>query len=246
MSVRPVAMVVIAAALLGCASCAGATSGSAGAAPTTTATSSTDPALDANKVGGTVKSAAQAASAVHVKGALAEGGQPLRMDIQLNRDSAAGTVTLSGVTTPVVYVNKIYYIQFTADVLKSAGAAPNSAAGQKLLNKWIPSTSRLADANTVKEFSPLMDYQSFISGVFSQMDSTASVTATGRDTVDGVPVIVYKDASDGSTADVAAASPHYLMRVNIPSGNDAGSIDFTGWNQPVPVNAPPKSDIYSG
>jgi hypothetical protein len=26
----------------------------------------------------------------------------------------------------------------------------------------------------------------------------------------------------------------------------SGSIDFTGWNQPVPITAPPASAIYTG
>src|SRR5205823_3170125 len=117
------------------------------AAPTTTS-SAPDAALDPAKIEATVLAAAKSANAVHIKGAEAGNGGTATIDIQLNADSATGTVTDHGVTYPIRLVNKVYYIQFTASVLKAQGADPAGAAAKALLNKWVPSTSKAIPANT--------------------------------------------------------------------------------------------------
>jgi hypothetical protein len=63
--------------------------------------------------------------------------------------------------------------------------------------------------------------------------------------VDGTPVFVYKDTGKGSTAYVTQSAPHYLIRL-VGTTSSPGTIDLTGWNQPVPVNTPPASEMYNG
>ena len=45
------------------------------------------------------------------------------------------------------------------------------------------------------------------------------------------------------TATVAAAEPHYLLRMEDPK---SGAMEFSGWNKPAPVSAPPAAELYSG
>lgn len=52
--------------------------------------------------------AAKQASAVHVKGAIAEGGN-VNVDVQLNQDSASGTVVQDGLKIPALRVGDKYY-----------------------------------------------------------------------------------------------------------------------------------------
>jgi hypothetical protein len=242
MSTRPVVGAVLAAALVVCTACTGS-GGSGSASPSSTAS---DPALDPAKVESTVRDAVLAAHAVHAKGQLNDSGQIIAFDLQLNSDSASGTITQAGVTIPVMLVNNVYYARFTADVLSAGSVPPDSALGKQMLNKWVPSTSRALSPDLVKELKVFLSYQAFVQDTFGRADSTKYVVS-GHDTVNGVPVVQYKDGS-GSTSDVAVAAPHYVMRTSSPGNptTDAGSIDFTGWNQPVAITLPDAPDIYRG
>ena len=235
MSARPVAVVATAAALLACAAC-----GSSGGAPTTTA-SAADASLDPAKIEATVLAAAKSANAVHVKGADVENGDTATIDLQLNADSAAGTVSDQGVTYPIMLADKVYYLRFTASVLKAQGIDPASATAKALLNKWVPSTSKSIPADTFDQFKNVLSYTAFISNTFT-IDQD-KIARTGTDTVNGTPVIVFHDSTQNTTGYVSAASPHYMLRVTAPGGTD---MTLSGWNQPVPVNTPAKADVYAG
>lgn len=142
------------------------------------------------------------------------------MDLQLNMDSSGGMVELDGIAIPVLRVA--------------------SVAG-KVAGKWVPSTTRLGKALS-DDFDQSLNYDTFIgSGILQSLDS-ASFAGKGFDVLDGTPVQVFSD-SDG-IACVAASEPHYLMRVKDPAGDN--QLDFTGWNQPVPLSAPPVNEIFQG
>jgi hypothetical protein len=212
-----------------------------GTPPASSAPTTTTPALPADQVQSAVKTAALGASAVHVKGYDAG----VALDLQLNKDSASGTLTKQGATIPVRLVNGVYYVQCTDNFLKMAGLSPNSPAQRVLRNKWVSSTSKFG-ANMTGAFKDTFSYDGFMQKFFNQVpDKKGAWSPTGSDTVDGVAVLGFKNNTDGWIVDVAAASPHYLIRGVGPAAN-AGTIDFTRWNQPVQITAPPTSEIYVG
>ncbi|HVV20089.1 MAG TPA: hypothetical protein VHF06_11685 [Pseudonocardiaceae bacterium] len=205
---------------------------------TTTSTAAVPGALPGNQVEGAVKAAFQQASAVHVAGTIVNSSGSLTLDLQLNKNhTAAGTVNEGGATIPLRAVDGTYYVQFTPQLISASTDAAVRQAGAKLTNKWVTGSSPLA-SGIVDNVKGLLDYDSFLQGMFSTQSQVP--TATTTDTVDNVPVIVY-EASDGASVSVATASPHYLMRLTAPSSG-TGSIDFTNWNKPVPVSAP--TDLY--
>jgi hypothetical protein len=219
---------------------------SACSTPGTPAAVATETMPPPAKVLDTVKSAASGASAVHVKGSVTDSGSTVGLDIQLNKDgSASGTITEGGTTVPLIVADKVYYIQFTKNLMSTNGIDPTSSAGTLLLNKWVPSNSKmLSGDNMVSGLKPLLDYNSLLNNIIGQAGSDVP-KQTGTDTVDSVPVQVYT-MPDGSKVDVGTASPHYLIRLVAPKSAGPGQLDFTGWNQPVKVSAPPASEIYSG
>lgn len=195
----------------------------------------------------TVRSASESASAVHVKGSFVDSGDSVSVDMQLNKDgSASGTVSLDGSTFPLLVVDNVYYIQFTKGVMAGNGISPTSAAGKLLLNKWVPSNAKGMDlGDLVNSLKPATDYDTFIPMIFDQIKSADDAPKpTGTDTVDGVPVEVYT-FSDNSKADVATAAPHYLIEAAEPPTEGKGKLDFTGWDQPVKISAPPARDIFT-
>jgi hypothetical protein len=196
--------------------------------------------LTADQVPAVVKAAIGAAAAVHIKGSITEGTDTVKLDVQLNKDSAGGTVTEAGADIPVRRVGEKYYIQFTSSVLKLSGVSATTKPGSLMRDKWVSSDSKLA-AGMAAGFKDFLDYDTFLSNVAAP---TGTLTAAGADTVNGTPVLIFRDV-DGSSADVAASSPHYVIRMVGPESSP-GSFDFTGWGQTAPVVAPKAAEIYSG
>lgn len=238
----PAVVLMSAALVAGTAACGGSIAGSGSAAPTTTSTTSAPAALQA----GDVTAAITNATAVHVKGTMDDSGSTITLDMQINKGgTASGTIAIGGPTYPVIYVDKVVYIQFTPDVIKSSGIDPSSAPGKLLTNKWVPSTSKImAGSDLATSVQALLDYTQFTTEITKNIP-TGPVKAGKSDTVDGVPVVQYT-FSDGTPADIATTSPHYLMRL-LPGPKDGpGQMDFTGWSQPVPVQAPSAGETFTG
>jgi hypothetical protein len=199
-------------------------------------------ALPGSQVENSVKSAFSGASAVHIKGTLINSTGTLSLDLQLNKNNtASGTISEGGATIPLVAVNGKYYVQFTPQMISQSTNTSVGQLGSALANKWVSSDSSLA-SDMVAGIKPLLSFDSFVSSMFGQASEVP--TLTGTDVVDGAPVYVYESA-DGSVVYVTKASPHYLTRMTAPASG-SGSLDFTGWNQPVVVTAPPASAIYAG
>ncbi|RSD14040.1 hypothetical protein [Amycolatopsis eburnea] len=217
----------------GTAEPAGASSSAAAAAaPSSTA----PPALEAAKVGSAVAEAAQQASSVRVKGTMASEGN-INLDLQLNQDSASGTVVKDGIEIPVLRVGDKYYFRFTDSLIKEAGIP--ASIGKKLSGKWVPSTAKIG-AGIGDAFKVFLDYKSFTDNTVGELKSS---TFTGGEptTLGGVAALNF--TSPEGTATVAADAPHYLLRMQDPK---SGTIEFGDWNKPTTVQAPPASEIYSG
>ena len=89
-----------------------------------------------------------------------------------------------------------------------------------------------------------MDYTTFVDGAMkSSANQSTTMVRAGTGEVDGTPALLYRDPSDNTTGYVATTAPHYLLRITAPGGTD---LVFSGWNQPVTITAPPKSQVYTG
>jgi hypothetical protein len=227
--------------VLACTACSGTPSTPAPAAAGTTSSAVSAPpaapALDAAKVGTAVTDAAKQASAVHVKGTMTTEGSTVNLDLQLNQDSANGTIVKDGLEIPVLRIGDKYYFRFTSSLVKQAGV-PASAAKQ-LTGKWVSSAAKIG-AGLGEAFKTFLDYQGFTNGVLGELGKS---TFTGGEptTLAGTPALNFK-SSDG-TATVAAAEPHYLLRMSDPK---EGAMEFSDWNKPTTIGAPPASEMYTG
>ncbi|WP_410639148.1 hypothetical protein [Amycolatopsis sp. lyj-346] len=227
-------------ALAGCSGTSDTPAPAAAAAVTTPAATSTTPAppaLDAAKVGAAVSAAAKQASAVHVKGTIAQQGSAINLDLQLNADSASGTVVKDGLEIPVLRIGDKYYFKFTDSLVKQAGIP--AAAAKQITGKWVPSTAKIG-AGIAGAFKEFLDYKSFTGGMLGELEK-AKFTAGEATTLAGEPALTF--TSPDGTATVAAAEPHYLLRMADPK---SGAMEFRDWNKPTTVSEPPAAEIYSG
>lgn len=199
-----------------------------------------------DKILTTIKSAATSAKAVAIKGSITDSGTAESLDVKLNKGGdSSGNIGEGGTTVPVIVSKKVYYVQFTKELMSGNGVDPNSDAGKLLLNKWVPSTATmLANTGMVDGLKQALDFNTLVPGMFDQFPKETPKDS-GTDTVDGTPVHVYT-FSDGSKADVATAAPHYLMKLTEPASEGKGELDFSSWDQAIKIDAPPAADIYSG
>jgi hypothetical protein len=232
---------LLAAGSLALAGCAGApaTPTPAAAATTTSATSSAPaaPALDATEVGAAISDAAKQASAVHVKGTMAQEGSTINLDLQLNPDSASGTVVKDGLEIPVLRIGDKYYFKFTESLVKQSGAP--AAAAKQITGKWVSSTAKIGQS-IAGAFKVFLDYKSFTQGTLGELEKTTFEPGEPT-TLAGAPALSF--ASSDGTATVAATEPHYLLRMSDPKN---GAMEFSDWNKPTTVSQPPAAEIYSG
>ncbi|WP_326948162.1 MULTISPECIES: hypothetical protein [unclassified Amycolatopsis] len=223
----------------GCSSTSGtAEPAGASAAPAAASTSAEAKAasLDAKQAGTAVVAAAKQAKAVHVRGTVSEGGN-INLDLQLNPDSASGTIVKDGLEVPVLRVGDKYYFRFSESLIKEAGIP--ASLSKPLKDKWVPSTSQIG-AGMGEAFKQFLDYKTFTDNTIGEIDS-ATFSGGEQTTAGGVPALNFT-SSDG-TATVAAAEPHYLLRMQEPK---SGTMEFSDWDKPTTVTAPKASEIYSG
>ncbi|MFB9926575.1 hypothetical protein ACFORO_06685 [Amycolatopsis halotolerans] len=226
---------VAAAAALACTACSGsggnavrppaAAAASSPAAPASPSADPLDPAA--------IKAAMKKATAVHVKGS--DGGTTF--DMQINRDSVSGSISKDGAAVPLVRVGDKVWIKFTRGMAKISGRP--AGARSPLDDKWVSMDSPMAQGfgEGLKLF---LDFDVFVSGMASETDQPGFGTGQPAD-VAGTLALRYEN--DSTTIFIEAVEPHRLLRLESPK---QGTMEFSGWDQPVPAKAPPAAEIYSG
>ncbi|MGW7536432.1 hypothetical protein [Amycolatopsis sp. NPDC054798] len=234
---------VAAAAALACTACSGsggnaqppAAGGPAASSPAAAAAPSAAP-IDAAKVGETVKAAMKKSTAVHVKGSKSEDGK-MKVDMQFNKDSVSGSIEKDGVEVPVRRVGDKVWMRFSKSLTKEAGLPAEAAA--MVNDKWVSLDSQLGQG-LGEAFKLFLDYDVFVGSMADDADKPGYSAAEPAD-VAGTPALRYKNGT--RTIFLEAAGSHRLLRLESPS---EGTMEFTGWDQPVPAQAPPAAEIYSG
>jgi hypothetical protein len=248
----PLAAALGLAALAGCSSSATTSPAAAGGSASGSASASASASAAAGNAGLTdsalraaFTTASNGATAVHMKGSVAQSGQTVTLDLQLNKnDSTQGTISLGSAQLPVRAVNGVYYMQMTSSfiqyIAKQQGVSASTLS--MLSNKWV--SSNTSTGKSISDgFSQFMTYSAVVKGVSDNSDGDVA-TAAGTTTLDGQTVALYK-TTKGSKLYFAATGPAYLLREDDSGSDGTGTITMT-WNQPTTVSAPPASQIYSG
>ena len=230
---------VAAAAALACTSCSGSGGNAAQSLASAAASSPVKPLdapPDAATVGDTVKAAMKKSTAVHVKGSKSEDGK-MKVDMQFNKNSVSGSIEKDGVEVPVLRVDDKVWMRFSPSLTKEAGMPAEAAA---LVNdKWVSLDSPLAQGMG-EVFKLFMDFDVFVGSMADDVDKPGYSAPEPAD-VAGAPALRYQNGS--RTIFLEAAGAHRLLRLESPS---EGTMEFSGWDQPVPAQAPPAAEIYSG
>ncbi len=167
--------------------------------------------------------ALEESGAVRMTGTVAEDGEEGEIDLQLQGDDAAGTITLGGTEIELISVDGTVYIAASAGFLTSLGLSTREAGEYE--GRWV---ALPPSATEVDEFS--------LAGVADDLRSDDFTDETGSEELDGDDVVVAEH-EDGSELVVADADPPLPLRTRADA-DPTGSVTFTGYGEETDISAP--------
>jgi hypothetical protein len=198
---------------------------------------------------------------VHITGSLTDKGQTGTLDLQVASSAGlSGTVMYQGGAVKVIVLPTAIYVNVDAKILAAAsalaGGASAGAATQEFgqyAGKWI----KLVDLTTLPKTgsNPLgkFDNYSDLSKLSDSLKSaTGTVTLGDKKTINGQSTqgVIITDPSSGDNGGVViyfATGGNHLPVEIVPqpatggasADNVTGKLDFSDYNKPVSISAPP-------
>jgi hypothetical protein len=230
----PVAITVALLAVLA-AGC-GASSPTSGAPASTAPPGNPLAALTARQILTKTIADFKAASSVHIAGSERAAGQSFAMDLTVGASGCTGTVGLGGQGSVVLLrIGSTVWMkpddQFWKSFLAAAPADLPAVEGRYVrLSPKGPATSSFG------AFCSLSQLAGQVSGAENQLVKGQTTTIGGQ------PALQLKDPKQAGSAYVTvSASPEFLQ-----TGDTGGHVDFTGYNAPLALTAPPASQTVAG
>jgi hypothetical protein len=223
---------VAAAAVIGVAILAGATACGSSAAPSANPLAG----LTADQIAAKAVANLRAASSVHYAGSITESGETDAVDLTAGVTNCTGTLGTAGKGSfALLKIGQTLWIKPDSQFWTSEGA--NSAVLALVEGKYIRTSPNDSDFNSVRMLcSPAQIADSF----GNKMNHLVKGTTI---TVDGQSALQLRDTSTSDVAYVTiSASPEFLR---LDHGSQ-GQLDFSDYNAPVTLTAPPASQTIDG
>jgi hypothetical protein len=173
---------------------------------------------------------ADAASSVHVSGAILSGGSPISFDMYLVASRGArGQVSESGLSFEVIRVHETVFIKGSPAFYNHVGGP---AAAQVLQGRWLKASAR---SGSLASLGPLTDLRRLIDAALTAHGTLVKGATT---TVSGRKVLGLTDTSTGGRLYVSTTGAPYPVEI-ATGGAGAGAIAFDHWNAVISVLSPP-------
>ncbi|WP_239520781.1 hypothetical protein [Blastococcus saxobsidens] len=169
--------------------------------------------------------ALEKAGSVHVQGTIEQGGEEGELDLQLQGEDSAGTLTIDGVAIELVTAGGEQFLKAPDDFWASSGLPEEVASS--LAGKWVALPDGGADFAEFSLASILEDLRNPSSDVKDEV---------GEDEVDGTDVVVVEQ-EDGSKLFVADEDPAYPLRLT-SVGDQTGTLDLSEFGEEQDISAP--------
>jgi hypothetical protein len=235
---RPVAIAVSLLAVLA----AGCGAGSSTSASTSTSTASASTAgnplaaLSAKQILAKAIADFKASSSVHLAGSERDSGQTFTMDLTIGANGCTGTVGLGGQgSMRLLRIGSTVWMKPDSKFWKSSlNATPADLSAVK--GKYV----RLSPKGPVTSSFSSFCYLSQLAGQFTGGQDRVVKGQTA--TINGQPALQLKDTQQAGSAYVTiSATPEILQ-----TGDSGGHVDFTDYNAPLALSAPPASQTVAG
>jgi len=231
----PRGLVAIAIAMLAvlAAGC-GASSASAGA-PASTAGNPLA-ALTARQILAKAIADFKASSSVHVAGSERDSGQTFTMDLTVGARGCAGTVGLGGQgSLRLLRIGGTIWLKPDREYWKSTLNATPADLSQ-VAGKYVRLSPEGPATSSFSSFCSLSQLAGQFSGGADRVVKGQTATVLGQ------PALQLKDTQQTGSAYVTiSATPQILQ-----TGDTGGYVDFTDYNAPLALTAPPASQTVAG
>jgi hypothetical protein len=171
--------------------------------------------------------ALEEAGAVHATGTMTMDGDEGEIDLQLQGDDAAGTVSLGGADLELISLDGTAYMKGSPDFWAMSGLPEEAAA--TFDGQWVIVPGDAAGGFT--DFS----LAGFVEELRNPTDSDIK-DEVESDEVDGQDVVVVEQ-ENGSTIKVADDDPSYPLEMT-SKGDSEGTVTFSGFGEEEEISAP--------
>jgi hypothetical protein len=170
--------------------------------------------------------ALEEAGSVRMSGTMTTDGEEGEVDLQLQGDDAAGTITLGGLEIELISVDGDVYMKADPEFWASFGMPEEAAA--EFDGKWVAVPGDAA--------SDFADFS--LTGIADELRSSDDdiKDETTKDELDGDSVVIVEQ-EDGSQLVVADDDPSYPLELR-GGGDDEGTLTFSDHGEEQDISAP--------
>ncbi len=189
--------------------------------------------LPASEILSKALAAASSAQSVHVKGDVTVDSDKISLDVTVSGENGKGTITAEGQSVELIRLNNDVYMKAGEGFWNMvAGNDPNPAVASLLKDRWVKVPADEGFAELANLFDP-----------DTLLPDAGPATKGETKTINGISAIGLTDSVDTGEAViyVATQGEPYPLRLEGPPGE--GAIDFTDWNAPVEITAPPAGEV---
>ncbi|WP_232680063.1 hypothetical protein [Nocardioides sp. R-C-SC26] len=171
-------------------------------------------------------------------------GREAGSDTQLAADGdCLGTFGFGDGVAEVRGVGDEVWIRAGDDFWRSFGAGDDEAALEAVRGKWLP-----FGAEPEMMIGGTCDLEVSVGELVDEIaeeEGDSGFAVDGTEVIDGESVVRLKrEDDDGETFGyVRVEEPHYLVRFEGPDGDEAGSVNFSEFNEEFEVRAPAEDEI---
>ncbi|MBT2470555.1 hypothetical protein J7E97_22460 [Streptomyces sp. ISL-66] len=202
--------------------------------------------LSADQIADKALDTTKAADSLRVKGSDASDEEPMAFDLALAKQGDCdGNITSEGATAALRKVSQTMYMKGDEKFWQQMGkgeatSAEEAAAVAELLKgRWV----KISAEEAKKEgLAAICDADALL----EPADSTKTGLTKGADTtLDGkkAAVLTKKDGAETLTFYVAKEGEPYLLKFTSQGGKEPKSAEFSDFNAPITVAAPPAEQI---
>ncbi len=170
--------------------------------------------------------ALEEAGAVHIAGTMTQDGEEVEVDLQLQGEDAAGTLTFAGADVELISVDGDIFMQAPTDFWAAFGM-PEEMLGT-FDGTWVLMPPEAAGEFETFTLAGFADNLREPDGGIKE--------ETRSEELDGKPVRIVEQ-EDGSTLTVADDDPAYPLQME-GSGDSEGTVTFTDHGEQADISAP--------
>ncbi|MFJ9822504.1 hypothetical protein ACIRU3_46335 [Streptomyces sp. NPDC101151] len=180
-----------------------------------------------------------------VKGGMSTDGQHMTFEFSVaKKGDCQGTFTTGAASAEIRQVGDSAYMKGDEKFWQQMGSEGGSSSKETdaliemLKGRWFKMPAQ--DAKADDKF-PFCD----IGTMFEKDEKDSHLTRKADTEVNGTPAVTLtgKDGAATQTLLVAAKGEPYALRMTVEGGKEPGSFDFSAFNEPVTVTAPPAGEV---